>query len=268
MRIVQVSDTHLSATLDHFQGNVDKVALELRGLKPDLFIHTGDVSMDGVRQRRDLEIARDWNAQLPGTVLSVPGNHDVGDLATIRADQQLNDQRLAAWREVIGPDWWSHEACGWQLIGLNAMLFGTGHADEDAQFTWLAEVLQTVKPIAIFVHKPLCVERIDEGARGYWTVAPEPRARLMALLAGKPVKLIASGHVHVERQLIVDGVDHVWCPAASFVVGASQEDLSGELGIGYAVHDFGSDRVVSRFVHPDGVEALELDAVRDEVYPV
>jgi len=267
MRIVQVSDTHLSATLEHFQGNVDKIALALGGLKPALFIHTGDVSMDGVRVRKDLEVARDWNALLPAPVLSLPGNHDVGDLATIRADQQLNDERLAVWRDVIGPDWWSHDLGGWQLIGLNAMLFGTGHLDEGVQFEWLASILQSERPIAVFLHKPLCVEDIDEGPCGYWTVAPQPRARLMALLAARPVKMIASGHVHVERQRVVDGVDHVWCPAASFVVGASQEDLGGEARIGYAVHDFGADRVVSRFVHPDGVEALELDAVRDEIYP-
>lgn len=267
MRIIQVSDTHLSCEHDHFQNNVDIIAADLADQVADLFVHTGDVSMDGAGQRRDLELSRQWNDRLPGEVVSIPGNHDVGDLATNRPSQPVDDHRLAAWREVIGPDYWARAQGGWQLIGLDAMLFGTGHPAEDEQFTWLGAVLQTELPIAIFVHKPVCIDDVDEGARGYWTVPPEPRARLLALLAGKPVKMIASGHLHIERHQVIDGIDHVWAPAASFVVGASQEDLGGTRRLGYVEHVFDADRVTSRFVHPDGLEALLLDPVRDTIYP-
>lgn len=267
MRIIQVSDTHLSCEHDHFQNNIDIIAADLADQTADLFVHTGDVSMDGAGQHRDLELARRWNDRLPAEVLSIPGNHDVGDLVTNRPAQPVDDARLAAWREIFGPDYWARVQGGWQLIGLDAMLFGTGHPAEAEQFAWLEAVLQSELPIAVFVHKPVCIDNVDEGARGYWTVPPEPRDRLLALLAGKPVKMIASGHLHIERHQVIDGIDHVWAPAASFVVGASQEDLGGTRRLGYVEHVFEADRVTSRFVHPAGLEALLLDPVRDTIYP-
>ena len=106
------------------------------------------------------------------------------------------------------------------------MLLATGHAEEEEQFAWLASALDDDRPIALFLHKPLCVSRMDEGECGYWTVAPAPRQRIASLLAGKQVSVIASGHLHIQHQQTVEGVNHVWCPTASFVVGASQEDLA------------------------------------------
>lgn len=267
MRIIQISDIHLTAEHDHFARNIGIIANSLAQLKPDLFIHTGDLSMDGARQAKDLELSKEWNAGLHAEVLSIPGNHDVGDLVSNRPDQPVNDARLSAWRDIIGPDRWSRTLGGWHLIGINAMLLGTGHPEEDEQFTWLASVLASSCPIAVFTHKPLCIDALSEGPRGYWTIPPEPRARLVALLSGKPVKLIASGHLHIQHQHMIDGVRHVWGPASSFVVGASQEDLGGERRLGFLEHVFGEDAVMSRFVRPDGLEELLLDPVRNEIYP-
>ncbi len=267
MRIVQVSDTHISATLKHFKANTEIVADYLAGMSPDLFVHTGDLSMDGAGTAEDLRLARQWNAGLPGEVLSIPGNHDVGDLAANRPEQPVDSARLGRWREIIGPDRWLEHRGGWQLVGLNAMLLGTGLAEEDEQYAWLQSALASDRPIAIFTHKPLCIEKLDEGPRGYWSVPPEPRARLLTVLEGKPVKLIASGHLHVEHAHVVDGIDQVWAGAASFVVGPSQEYLGGKPRLGLVEHVFGEDGVTSRFIRPDGLVDLQLDAVRDEIYP-
>ena len=266
MRIIQISDTHLSVEHQHFSRNTDIIAASVAETGADLIVHTGDVSMDGALHRRDLELARDWNDRFSAEMLSIPGNHDVGDLAVFRPDQPLNDARLAAWRDVMGADRWTRTLGGWDLIGLNAMLFGTGHAEEEEQFAWLASVLGDARPIALFTHKPLCIDDLEEGARGYWTIAPGPRARLIELLAGKPVKLIASGHLHIERQRVIGGCEHVWGPASSFVVGDSQEDLGGVRRLGYVEHTFDGDAVTSRFVRPEGLEDLLLDPARDEIY--
>lgn len=266
MRIIQISDTHLSVEHRHFAGNVDIIQTSLAALKPDLFIHTGDISMDGAEHVADLELAKEWNARLPVEVLSIPGNHDVGDLPSNRPDQPVNDTRLSAWQNIIGPDRWARQLGGWQLIGINAMLLGTGHDDEEEQYAWLSAAIETDSPIALFTHKPLCIQSLTEGPRGYWTVPPEPRARLVELLAGKRVKLIASGHLHIQHQHEIDGVSHVWAPAASFVVGASQEDLGGERRLGFVEHVFSDDNVVSTYVRPDGLEELLLDPVRHEIY--
>ncbi|MGI9425231.1 MAG: metallophosphoesterase family protein, partial [Hyphomicrobiaceae bacterium] len=200
-------------------------------------------------------------------VLSLPGNHDVGDLAANRPEQPVTEARLAAWHRVLGPDRWARDLGGWRLIGLNAMLVGTALPEEAEQLAWLTSVLRDDRPTALFLHKPLCIDELAEGPRGYWTVAPEPRARLVALLADKPVKLIASGHLHIQRQRTIDGVSHVWCPASSFVVGESQEDLGGERVLGYVEHTFDEDSVVSRFVRPDGLEELLIESIREAIYP-
>ena len=188
MRIIQISDTHLSVQHDHFRRNAEVISRHVCEQSPDLIIHTGDLSMDGAGGVvGDLELARDWNAQLPAEVLSIPGNHDVGDLPSLRADQAVSDERLALWRDVIGPDCWVRDVGGWRLIGLNTMLCHTGHPDEEKQLDWLEEQLSAELPIAIFSHKPFCIDQLDEGPCGYWTIAPEPRARLLSLLAGRPV---------------------------------------------------------------------------------
>jgi 3',5'-cyclic AMP phosphodiesterase CpdA len=266
MRIIQISDTHLSVQHDHFRQNTDRIAQALAGEEADLIIHTGDLSMDGAVDPSDLELARAWNDKLPAEVLSVPGNHDVGDLPSNRPDQPVTDARLAAWRDIIGPDWWVRDQGGWRLIGLNAMLVGTGHDQEAAQTDWLVSVLSDERPIAIFLHKPLCIDALAEGPRGYWTLPPEPRAQLRQILAGKPIHLLGSGHLHIERQQRIDGIEHVWSPASSFVVGGMQEDLGGQRRLGYVEHIFEADRVVSRFIRPDGLEDLPLDPVHGEIY--
>lgn len=268
VRIIQISDTHLSARHRHFSRNTDIISARISQTSADLIVHTGDLGMDGAGDTRDLELSRDWLDQLPTEVLCVPGNHDVGDLASIRPDQPVDEARLSMWLHTIGPDRWVRDAGGWRLIGLNAMLFGTGHPEEENQFRWLEAVAANDRPIALFLHKPLCIDDLHEGSRGYWTIAPKPRARLVALLADLPVKLIASGHLHIERKREFGGVSHVWCPAASFVVGDIQEDLGGTRRLGYVVHDFGGETVTSRFVRPDRLEDLPIDPVIHEIYPV
>jgi len=267
MRIIQISDTHLSATHAHFAANTTAFRAWLAAQQADLIVHTGDLAMDGAADPADLAMAAAWNTGLGIPVVSVPGNHDVGDAATIRPDQAVDDDRLAAWRAHLGADRWSVDRDGWRLIGLNAMLLGTGHAEEEAQFDWLAQALVGAGPIALFLHKPLFIDAPDEGPRGYWTVTPEPRRRLLGLLAGSRVRLIGSGHLHIHRHLHVDGIDHVWGPAASFVCGDSQEDLGGARRLGAVVHTFGADRVESHFVRPVGLEDLTIEPVQRIIYP-
>ena len=267
MRIIQISDTHLSATHAHFAANTAAVRTWLLAQQPDLIVHTGDLAMDGAADPADLALAAAWNAGFAVPVLSVPGNHDVGDSAAIRPDQAVDDARLATWRAHLGADRWSVDRDGWRLIGLNAMLLGTGHAEEEAQFDWLAEGLRGAGPVALFLHKPLFIDAPDEGPRGYWTVPPEPRRRLLGLLAGTQVRLIGSGHLHIHRQLHLDGIDHVWGPAASFVCGASQEELGGVRRLGVLVHEFDADRVASRMVRPVGLDDLTIDPVQRIIYP-
>lgn len=267
MRIIQISDTHLSADHNFFHNNNLAITQWLADQQADLIVHTGDLAMDAAGTLEDLHLAVDWLGQFASEVVVVPGNHDVGDRINIKPTQPVNDERLSQWRDMIGPDYWSLDREGWRLIGLNAMLFDTGHASEEAQFEWLQKAIATNNPIAVFLHKPLFIEHRNEGPRGYWTVTPEPRKRLLALLDQANVKLIGSGHLHIHRNVVVDGINHVWGPAASFVCGDSQEDLGGNRLLGVIEHCFSDDSVESRFIRPEGLEDLTIEPVQHYIYP-
>jgi alkaline phosphatase D len=147
------------------------------------------------------------------------------------------------------------------------MLLGTGHMEEQRQFEWLAPLLATDRSIAVFMHKPLCVADPDEPACGYWTVAPQPRRMLLELLDEAPVRLVATGHLHIHREARIAGISHLWGPAASFVCGSSQEDLGGERRLGLIEHIFSKDGVTSRFVRAGGLEDLLIEPVQHVIYP-
>ena len=267
MRVIQISDTHLSEKHQFFRGNNDAITQWLIDQQADLIIHTGDLTMDAAGTMEDIQLALDWLGQFAPEVVVVPGNHDVGDRLDIKPAQPVNNERLAQWRETIGPDYWSLDRGGWRFIGLNAMLFDTCHVSEEEQFEWLQRAIATHDPIAVFLHKPLFIEHRDEGPRGYWTVTPEPRKRLLALLDQANVKLIGSGHLHIHREIEVDGINHVWGPAASFVCGDSQEDLGGNRLLGVIEHSFGDKCVQSRFIRPEGLEDLTIEPVQHHIYP-
>ncbi len=125
MRIIQISDTHVSREHDDFSANVALVGAEVAATAADLVIHTGDLSMNGAVGPDDLDDALAWMRTLPQPALWLPGNHDVGDLPDLRADQRLDDERLARYRDRAGDDRWMRDAGGWRLIGLDAMLCAT-----------------------------------------------------------------------------------------------------------------------------------------------
>lgn len=266
-RVLQISDTHLSVRHDHFAANVEAVRRHVVAARPDLVIATGDLCMDGAGDGRDLELAAGWHGALGAPLRAVPGNHDVGDIAAIRPDQVVDDARLAAWRAHFGGDFWSLDVEDWRLVGLDAMLLGSSHREEERQCDFLAEAVATDRRLALFLHKPLFIDREDEGPRGYWTVKPGPRARLLSIIGAADLGLVASGHLHIARARRIDGVDHVWGPSAAFVCGAIQEDLGGDRAIGIVEHVFDGREVASRFVRPEGVADLPLDPVHDAIYP-
>ena len=54
MRVIQISDTHLSAGKPHFADNWAPLAAWIEEQRPDLVIHTGDVTVDGADAPEDM----------------------------------------------------------------------------------------------------------------------------------------------------------------------------------------------------------------------
>ncbi len=268
IRVVQISDTHLSPAKRQFAVNWAPLREWVVAQNADLTIHTGDLTVDGADVEEDMREGAALMHALPGEFLAVPGNHDVGEAGN--PHQPVNAERLARWRRHFGPDWWSHDVENWRLIGLDSMLFGAGDAEEARQFDWLRQTMAGAgdRRIAWFTHRPLFIDTPDEADTGYWSVKPGPRAALMAMVREHPVASVSTGHLHQWRDREVDGCRYIWCGSSGFLVGPElQPELEGEKRLGAVVYEFdGSDVTIARADVPD-LTPLWIDDVLQEVYP-
>ena len=268
LRVLQISDTHLSPRKRHFEPNWAPLRAWIEAEKPDLILHGGDVTVDGAGDEGDFRFCAELFSNLPVPVFAVPGNHDVGEPR--HPHQPVNSDRLARWRRHLGPDYWSRDIEQWRLIGLNSQLLGSGEAEEKKQFTWLNSTMSDAhgRRIAWFLHMPLFLDHPGEGDMGYWTVKPEPRLPLLELISGYNVALIASGHVHRSRDCHRDGTHYVWAPSSGFVCGpATQPPMPGESRLGAVIYRFEGNEVEVEIKNVDGLMAYRIDDVIHEVYP-
>ena len=267
--VAQISDTHLGAGTPLFRANFDRAAMALHDLRPDLLVHTGDVSLDGADREADLAFAAAAHARLPGPVLCVPGNHDVGDHPERAPRQHVDDARLDRFRRHMGADRWVLDRGGWRLLGLNSQVMGA-HPEAAAQAAMILEALGGLdgRRLAVFIHKPFFSIGPDEDLFDYWSVPPLARDPLRAVMAHPALRLVASGHLHLHHEVQRGAVRHVWAPSAAFIVDPSEQpDLPGGRPCGFLLHEFRDDAAATRLVVPDGMERPYIHEVRAEAYP-
>jgi 3',5'-cyclic AMP phosphodiesterase CpdA len=268
MRVIQISDTHLSPGKRQFADNWPPLAAWIAAQGPDLVIHTGDVTVDGADGEEDLRHAAQLMLSLGVRFRAVPGNHDVGD--TGHPHQPVTGERLARWQAYFGSDHWVEDVAGIRLVGLDAMLFGSGNREETAQAIWLDAVMADAgnRRIAWFLHRPLFLDSPDEPDTGYWSVKPAPRARLIELMRRHSVALVASGHLHKAHQTVRDGTHYVWAPASSYLVGAEiQPSMPGEKRLGAVLYELNGTALEPSIIDVPGLVPFWIDDVIDEVYP-
>jgi 3',5'-cyclic AMP phosphodiesterase CpdA len=246
MRIIQISDTHLSPGKVHFTDNW----APLRWIAeqcPDLIIHTGDVTVDGADVEQDMRYSAELLRALGLRFRAVPGNHDVGDAG--HRSQPVSDERLRRWRTYFGPDRWVEDVEDWRLIGLDALLFSSGESEETVQTDWLETVTNEAggRHIAWFLHRPLFLESPNEGDTGYWSVKPQPRARLLDLVKRQSVALVASGHLHKAHDFQHDDTRYIWAPSSAFLVGPAMNapPMPGENRLGAVVYEFAKEPLIN-----------------------
>ena len=157
IRIVQVSDTHVSRKRAYFVDNWDVFVDEMRRHPPDLIVHSGDVSFDGAGDEDDLAFARSEKDRLPVPWLAIPGNHDIGKSPlAVRLQQPVNAERMERWRRHYGPSRWCRDVGAWRLIGIDTALLGSGEAEEHPQNEFLERSLaeRSGRPVMLFQHLP------------------------------------------------------------------------------------------------------------------
>ena len=219
-RVVQVSDTHLSETHAYFIDNYDVFVEEMLALKPDLIVHTGDISFNGPVRPEDLRFAKAQLGRLPAPVLTLAGNHDIGEAPPFsRLDQPINSARLSAWSSHIGPMWWSHDIGHWRLIGLDTALMASGLHEESAQLDFLHAQLASRgnRPAMVFMHMPPFETDANDERATTSCVPHRARRALLDTCREAGVKVIACGHLHVYRRLRYQGMGIVWAPPTAMV---------------------------------------------------
>lgn len=251
MKIALVSDTHFASCDTLLAGNWGAAVQWIRAASPDLVVHLGDITANGVHEAGELQHARKHFEDVGVEVRFAPGNHDIGDHAAgpgLTTDEPFDPARLDDYRRLFGPDRWSLLADGWQFIGINAPVLATGAADETAQYDWLEATLRARSdPLGVFLHKPLFRDAADEDIVHTRYVPAAARGRLLKLLATRDLRFVAAGHTHQVRQRVVDGVEHVWVPSTAFTLSDARQERIGEKLVGVMMLDIEGDH--HRFTH-------------------
>lgn len=268
MRLVVVSDSHLSPLSPAADRNWAAVVDHVATVRPDLVVHGGDLAASAGGDPLTLAHARHRLDELAVPWRVVPGNHDVGNPWD---DRDRVIEARGAYEAAVGERfWWSdhdqdHGAgdqgagpSGWRLVGLDSQALVTGHPDDEDDWSWLARALDTDRPVALFQHRPLAptspTERDTD--RRY---LPEPhRARFRRMLADSTVRLVVSGHVHQWRDQVIDGIRHVWAPSTWASITDSFQPVIGTKVVGLIEVDLGDDVDVALVV-PDGTTQLVHD---------
>jgi len=269
MRIILISDTHLTEPATAFTANVQAAIDWIEAERPDLVVHLGDITADGANHPDQFAFARRVLSRISAPLLVLPGNHDIGDNPPHGGIKEpaYADARLAAFRASLGQDRWSTTGEGWTLLGLNAQVFGTGGAEEAVQAAWLEHTLAEAQgPLALFLHKPLMLESAVEDLVHSRFLPPEPRRALMRRLQNHDLRVIATGHVHQHRHRTIDGVLHLWAPSAAFIIPEPAQERLGRKQVGLVALDLDHAGPRARLVTPPGMTDVDvLD--HPDIYP-
>src|SRR4030043_1519080 len=175
--------------------NVECVVAGINRLKPAFVIVLGDlVNKNGDEKQIDefLRISGKIDPSIP--IYYVAGNHDVGHEPT--------PETLAAYRQKIGPDYYSFRSGPVYGIVLNSALFYEPRHVEDEfekQNLWLKDELEKAKgsgspQIIIFQHHPLFIDNADEPFQ-FWNIPLERRKPLLERGPEYGVKYLSPRHV-------------------------------------------------------------------------
>lgn len=220
-RIVQLSDTHLSAR-QGVPAQWPSTLAWLRADPPALVVHSGDIVLEDPDDAADRDFARRLLAAIPSDVVVIPGNHDVGDY---RDERAVIERRVDTFRLAWGGDRFARDLAGWRLIGVDAYLLG-----DDDHDGWFRGALDTPLPVLVFVHQPVRGDRDDE-----WRMSDDARAAFERATAGADIRVVASGHRHRAHR---DG-RRVWAPSLT-ITGEHHGDV-GDPRLGLLEHVLGPD---------------------------
>jgi hypothetical protein len=259
IRIVVLSDIHLSPTHGFFWENwcverefadaarVDAVIVMATSRSTDLIVtarlrsqlpHWGTCA----RESWPCLATTMWATSNPARTLT-------------RSSMQIGSHDGTTLLPPIAAPWMS--AAGAWLVSMRS--FGSGLMRENAQDQWLDDQLRTAGgPTAIFLHKPLFLERPTDDVSPACMV-PQARTRLLDKLNRSDVCLMVSGHLHQHHDRAFGGQRHLWVSAAAF---AGPQVHGGDVRCSVTVLDLSHDSVEVTIERPRGLVSHDLAAIK------
>lgn len=222
MKIVQISDTHISHLGGITNENFAKIAQFVNELQPDFIVHTGDVVILDPDAAADRAAAKTAFTALKAPYRVLPGNHDVGEtFEHAWADLHATPERVRAFTADFGADRFVELVGDYAVVGLNSEILAADFAEAKEQWAWLETVPDQVgdRPTLVFGHKPVFPP--FEGPQEHQMSIPTaPGERLRTILADVDVKAWGSGHLHRYQLDTVSGAWAVSAPAVAFLIDA------------------------------------------------
>jgi 3',5'-cyclic AMP phosphodiesterase CpdA len=272
LKIVQVSDTHLSRTHAWFTANWPIFLDEMHALSPDFIVNSGDLSFNGPDSVDDLIYANACHRQLDAPWRAIAGNHDVGEAPIAsRLNQPVNDARLAAWQKHVGPSWWVQDIdkadLRLRLIGLDSALMGSGHDQEALQMRFFEEALaeRDDRVTIVFTHMPPFGQDPEDQALTTHCILPEPRRWLLDRCLSAGVTALASGHIHRHSVNDYKGMAIVTAPATSFVnMPANPPGDISHMRLGYLIWQLDASGLNHTIIRPRLFISIDASNWTDE----
>jgi 3',5'-cyclic AMP phosphodiesterase CpdA len=228
MRIVQITDTHLSHLGGVTTRNFEAVVSFVNDvIKPDLVINTGDVVMLSPDSVSDREAAQVLHRGFEAPLRVIAGNHDVGEVGeNAWMGIHVTDERVAAFTEAFGPSRFADIYDGFAIVGINSEILSSGLESEAEQWSWLEALIPELEGRSVMLcsHKPLW-SPFGEVPGHAIAINAADRFRLRSLFADAPVEIAVSGHLHRYIKGETDSITTISGPSTAFL--ASSEALAG-----------------------------------------
>lgn len=219
LRIVQISDTHLSSAQDgHLLGmntlhslNCVLDLIQQSDRTPDILLVTGDLSQDGsLESYQHLKLSL---ARFDCPIFWMAGNHDEpGNMMDVIGDGHEREQLIRT----------SH----WQLVLLNSQVPGCVHGElAESQLALLQDSLESASErhtLISFHHHPVCVSsKWMEG------IGLQNSDQLFKRIKGnRSVKALLWGHVHQAFDDECDGLRLLSTPSTCVQFAPGSDEFS------------------------------------------
>lgn len=249
MIIAQISDTHAKAANIRLFGTIDVVGafrglvarLEAMDPKPDVVIHTGDITNDG--EASDYHAALDCLSGLSMPVYVTLGNHDLRDEAR---------RAFANYKGIPASGHFSYviEDHPVRIIMLDTLVEGEPHGVVGSeQLHWLNETLsaEPAKPTLVCLHHP----PFDTGLGFMDSIGLHDASELENIISAHgQVERVLAGHVHRAFTAGFGGTIAMTCPAPAHQVAFSfnEEQLTDQWSAdppGFLLHRWSDGKLVS-----------------------